>query len=90
MFLSSSRSRNMCWGEKNSQYFHIYIIGDGKLNPRIGVYIPIIRIPYQRGDDHPQCKELIDPGTYDSRRLPLLADSICNMFHKVSSYHLTT
>ena len=30
-------------GSINSYYFHI--IGDGKLNPIIGFYIPIIRIP---------------------------------------------
>ena len=34
-----------------------HIIGDGKLNPIVGVYIPIIRIPHQRLDDHPQYKE---------------------------------
>ena len=32
----------MCLG-LNSHDFHI--IGDGKLNPIVGVYIPIIRIP---------------------------------------------
>ena len=42
-------------GSINSHYFHI--IGDGKLNPIVGVYIPIIRIPYSRLDDHPQYKE---------------------------------
>ena len=31
-------------GSINSHYFHI--IGDGKLNPIVGVYLPIIRIPY--------------------------------------------
>ena len=31
----------MCQG-LNSHYFHV--IGDGKLNPIVGVYIPIIRI----------------------------------------------
>ena len=31
-------------GSINSLYFHI--VGDGKLNPIVGVYIPIIRIPY--------------------------------------------
>ena len=36
----------------NSHYFHI--IGDGKINPIVGVYIPIIRIPIKRWDDHPQ------------------------------------
>ena len=33
----------MCQG-LNSHYFHI--IGDGKTNPIVGVYIPIFRIPY--------------------------------------------
>ena len=32
------------WPKLGSLYFHI--IGDGKLNPIVGVYIPIIRIPY--------------------------------------------
>ena len=27
------------------------------INPIIGVYIPIIRIPYQGWDNHPQYKE---------------------------------
>ena len=36
----------MCQG-LNSHYFHI--IGDGKLNPIVGVYIPIIRIPIKGG-----------------------------------------
>ena len=34
-------------GSINSHYF--YIIGDGKLNPIVGVYIPIIRIPIKGG-----------------------------------------
>ena len=34
-------------GSINSHYFHI--IGDGKLNPIVGVYIPIIRIPIKGG-----------------------------------------
>ena len=32
------------------------------MNPIIGVYMSIIRIPYQGWDDLPQYKELIDPG----------------------------
>ena len=31
-------------GSINSHDFHL--IGDGKINPIVGVYIPIIRIPY--------------------------------------------
>ena len=34
------------------------------INPIIGFYIPIIRIPIKRWDDHPQYNELIDPGSY--------------------------
>ena len=34
-------------GSINSHYFHI--IGDGKLNPIIGFFIPIIRIPIKGG-----------------------------------------
>ena len=34
-------------GSINSHYFHI--IGDGKINPIVGVYIPIIRIPIKGG-----------------------------------------
>ena len=41
----------MCQG-LNSHYFHI--IGDKLINPIVGVYIPIIRIPMKRWDDHPQ------------------------------------
>ena len=36
----------MCQG-RNSHYFHM--IEDGKLNPIVGVYIPIIRIPIKGG-----------------------------------------
>ena len=42
---------HMCQG-LNSHYFHI--IGDKLINPIVGVYIPIIRIPIKRWDDHPQ------------------------------------
>ena len=45
----------------NSHYFHI--IGDGKLNPIVGVYIPIIRIPIKGGMTIPNIGSL-DPGTY--------------------------
>ena len=52
---------HMCQG-LNANYFHI--VGDGH-QPNSRGLIPIIRIPYRRLDDHPQCKELIDPGSYD-------------------------
>ena len=53
----------MCQG-LNSHYFHK--IGDKLINPIVGVYIPIIRIPYERLQvSHPQYKELIDPGSCD-------------------------
>ena len=34
--------------------WHFHIIGDKLINPIVGVYIPIIRIPIKRWDDHPQ------------------------------------
>ena len=39
-------SSHMCHG-LNPHYFHI--IGDKLINPIVGVYIPIIRIPYFKG-----------------------------------------
>ncbi len=53
----------------NSHYFHI--VGDGKLNPIVGVYIPIIRIPIESGMtipniatfDHGTCKFSTDVKT---------------------------
>ena len=43
-------------GSINSQYFHV--IGDKLINPIVGVYISIIRIPYYRWEvSHPQYKE---------------------------------
>ena len=50
----------MCQG-LNSHDFHI--IGDGKLNPIVGVYIPIKRIPIKGGMTIPNTTSL-DPGTY--------------------------
>ena len=38
----------MCQG-RSTPIISIYIIGDGKLNPIVGVYIPIIRIPIKGG-----------------------------------------
>ncbi len=47
---------HLCQG-LNSHDFHI--IGDGKLNPIVGAYIPITRIPpIKRWDDHPQYCDL--------------------------------
>ena len=52
----------MCWG-LNSHYFHI--IGDKLINPIVGVYIPIIRIPIKRWEvSHPQKNATFDHGTY--------------------------
>ena len=45
----------------NSHYFHI--IGDGKLNPIVGVYIPIITIPIKSEMTIPNIGSL-DPGTF--------------------------
>ena len=46
----------------NSLYFHI--IGDGKLNPIVGVYIPIIRIPIKGVMTIPNIATF-DHGTYN-------------------------
>ena len=43
----NSRGLLVVPGSINSHYFHI--IGDGKLNPIVGVYIPITRIPIKGG-----------------------------------------
>ena len=48
-------------GSINSHYFHI--IGDGKLNPIVEVYIPIIRIPIKGGKTIPNTATF-DHGTY--------------------------
>ena len=48
-------------GSINSHYFHI--IGDGKLNPIVGVYTPIITIPIKGEMTIPNIGSL-DPGTY--------------------------
>ena len=52
---------HLCQG-LNSHYFHI--IGDKLINPIVGVYIPIIRIPIKRWDDHPQKNATFDHGTF--------------------------
>ncbi len=49
-------------GSINSHYFHI--IGDGKINPIIGFYIPIIRIPIKGGMTIPNIATF-DHGTSD-------------------------
>ena len=49
-------------GSINSHYFHI--IGDKLINPIVGVYIPIIRIPIKRWDFYnPQKNATFDHGT---------------------------
>ena len=40
------------------------------INPIVGVYIPIIRIPIKRWDDHPQKNATFDHGTYGSKIPP--------------------
>ena len=50
-------------GSINSHYFHIR--GDGKLNPIIGFYIPIIRIPFKGGMTIPNIATF-DHGTYNT------------------------
>ena len=57
---SRSNLRICAIGSINSHYFHT--IGDGKLNPIVGVYIPIIRIPIKRWDGIPR-----DPGSPNVR-----------------------
>ena len=37
------------------------------INPIVGVYIPMIRIPIKRWDDHPQNNATFDHGTYASK-----------------------
>ncbi len=53
-------------GSINSHYFHI--IGDGKLNPIVGVYIPIIRIPIEGGMTIPNIATF-DHGTFEKTHL---------------------
>ncbi len=51
-------------GSINSHYFHI--IGDGNINPIVGVYIPIIRIPIKGGMSlSPIKRDNLDHGTND-------------------------
>ena len=61
------RNIHMCQG-LNSHYFPI--IGDKLINPIIGFYIPIIRIPSLKvgGFPSPRTKELIDPGQKRQKR----------------------
>ena len=54
------RKIHMCQG-LNSHSFHI--IGDKLINPIVGVYIPIIRIPIKGGMTIPNMGSL-DPGTH--------------------------
>ena len=48
-------------GSINSHYCHI--LGDKLINPIVGVYIPIIRIPIKGGMTIPNTMSF-DPGTY--------------------------
>ena len=59
---------HMCQG-LNSHCFHI--IGDGKLNPIVGVYIPIIRIPIEGEMTIPNIATF-DHGTYHLSLVSLL------------------
>ena len=52
--------KHMCQG-LNSHYFHI--VGDKLINPIVGVYIPIIRIPIKGGMTIPNIATF-DHGTY--------------------------
>ena len=64
----SSHDSTCAIGSINSHYFHV--IGDKLINPIVGVYIPIIRIPVIKGwMTIPQYRELIDPGSHDHCRL---------------------
>ena len=54
---------HMCQG-LNSHYFHL--IRDKLINPIVGVYIPIIRIPIKGGMTIPNI-ETFDHGTYINR-----------------------
>ena len=59
----------------SSHYFHYFhIIGDGKLNPIVGVFIPIIRIHIKRWEvSHPPRKrDNLDHGTCEFWPLMLL------------------
>ena len=56
----------MCQG-LNSHYFHI--IGDKLINPIIGFYIPIIRIPIKDGMTIPN-RATFDHGTYSCSLQP--------------------
>ena len=62
----------MCQG-LNSHYFHI--IGDKLINPIVGVYIPIIRIPIKGGMTIPNIATF-DHGTYVSSNLSMYIDHI--------------
>ena len=54
---------HLCWG----QTLIISIYQGMVINPIILVYIPIIRIPIFQGgrDDHPQCRLVLDAGTFE-------------------------
>ena len=51
-------------GSINSHYFPYIRWGANQPKP-VGIYMPLLWISVTKGwDDHPQYKELIDPGTY--------------------------
>ena len=52
---------HLCWG-LSSHWFPV--VRDGHHPTSTGVYTTTMRIPYLRWDDHPQYKELFEPGTY--------------------------
>ena len=53
---------DMCQG-LNSHYFHI--IGDKLINPIVGVYMPIVRIPIKGGRSPIPNIATFDHGTHD-------------------------
>ena len=61
--MEKSNVHHFCQGQ-NSHYFHI--TGARLINPIVGVYIPLIRIPTKGGMNIPNIGSL-DPGTRDSK-----------------------
>ena len=52
---------HLCWGLSSHRF---PVVRDGHHPTSTGVYTTTMRTPYLRWDDHPQYKELIEPGTY--------------------------
>ena len=71
----------MCQG-LNSHYFHI--IGDKLINPIVGVYIPILRIPIKGGMTIPNIATF-DRGTYN-RIFFLPTTQLANNFSSSNSW----